>query len=398
MMDDAAHQGLERLVSDRERELQLLRAVAAVQKGRPSLERELRSLIAGGSHASENDDEAPTRPASEQAVTASEEINSLAASRRVSGITSAFRRSLETVFGAAPTNSGRPTRSIEPVAFVPRPAAQAGRRPRSQHANQSVQPRQAVRSRPQNSDDIVEEDGELIIQVPHDAAQDIETTPTPPIVAISRETNRGELRELQRTAMVGRRLRDPTFTARLERMLRTRLSDPDDRRTRDLVMQSISEARMQHRVRAPARGAPPAPVEQAETNAGNTDLGSLHNLNMVTGATFELLLSIQRTLQQDLAAALHNSDRGQVDTRLCAGPDRPTTIGQSQPTTTPPRLGACVVCCEAEVNTVFYKCGHLCACARCAHNLRSRRATCPICRAPVRDVIQVFLACATSSD
>lgn len=66
--------------------------------------------------------------------------------------------------------------------------------------------------------------------------------------------------------------------------------------------------------------------------------------------------------------------------------------------TPPPRgdggLGACVVCTDSEVDTVFYRCGHLATCARCAHALRRRRANCPICRAPVKDVIQVFRACA----
>ena len=56
------------------------------------------------------------------------------------------------------------------------------------------------------------------------------------------------------------------------------------------------------------------------------------------------------------------------------------------------RLGACLVCCEEEVSTVFYRCGHMCACAGCAHNLKQRRAQCPVCRAPIRDVVQAFLA------
>lgn len=47
--------------------------------------------------------------------------------------------------------------------------------------------------------------------------------------------------------------------------------------------------------------------------------------------------------------------------------------------------GRCVVCLEEPLGAVFIKCGHLCACQRCAATLRGK---CPICRrtGPVLDV------------
>eukprot|EP00930_Biecheleria_cincta_P064272 TRINITY_DN4982_c2_g1_i1.p1 TRINITY_DN4982_c2_g1~~TRINITY_DN4982_c2_g1_i1.p1 ORF type:complete len:519 (-),score=40.76 TRINITY_DN4982_c2_g1_i1:52-1608(-) len=53
----------------------------------------------------------------------------------------------------------------------------------------------------------------------------------------------------------------------------------------------------------------------------------------------------------------------------------------------------CVVCLDAKKTHAFVPCGHQCVCADCAHGLLPRRsgdATCPVCRASVSNVIQIF--------
>ena len=113
--------------------------------------------------------------------------------------------------------------------------------------------------------------------------------------------------------------------------------------------------------------------------------GELRNLQLLQGASFELLLSLQRNIQQELAAALH----------AAAAPPAPPVAASVAPAQRGSQgLGACVVCTDQEVSTLFYSCGHLCACARCAFTLKARKAPCPICRAPIRDVVQAYLACA----
>ena len=114
--------------------------------------------------------------------------------------------------------------------------------------------------------------------------------------------------------------------------------------------------------------------------------GDLRNLQLLQGASFELLLSLQRNIQQELAAALHAA---------AAAPPAPPVAATAEPAQRGSQgLGACVVCTDQECSTLFYSCGHLCACARCAFTLKARKAPCPICRAPIRDVVQAYLACA----
>jgi len=50
----------------------------------------------------------------------------------------------------------------------------------------------------------------------------------------------------------------------------------------------------------------------------------------------------------------------------------------------------CVVCTEGEADAVFYRCGHRACCLRCAHYLRFEKQPCPMCRAPIEDVIKVY--------
>jgi len=48
----------------------------------------------------------------------------------------------------------------------------------------------------------------------------------------------------------------------------------------------------------------------------------------------------------------------------------------------------CVVCMEAQKLVVFYKCGHICCCLKCAP--RFVKSRCPMCRQRVIDFIKIF--------
>lgn len=50
----------------------------------------------------------------------------------------------------------------------------------------------------------------------------------------------------------------------------------------------------------------------------------------------------------------------------------------------------CTVCYEREVNSVLYKCGHVCMCFECAIHVKEKGALCPICRQTIHDVIKIY--------
>ncbi|CAN4087106.1 unnamed protein product [Withania somnifera] len=50
--------------------------------------------------------------------------------------------------------------------------------------------------------------------------------------------------------------------------------------------------------------------------------------------------------------------------------------------------GNCCVCYEEPVDSLLYRCGHLCTCLKCAHELISGTGKCSICQAPITDVVR----------
>lgn len=55
-----------------------------------------------------------------------------------------------------------------------------------------------------------------------------------------------------------------------------------------------------------------------------------------------------------------------------------------------PRKGSCCICYEMQVNSLLYRCGHMCTCIKCAHELQWSSGKCPICRAPIVDVVRAY--------
>ncbi|KFK28640.1 hypothetical protein AALP_AA7G025800 [Arabis alpina] len=51
----------------------------------------------------------------------------------------------------------------------------------------------------------------------------------------------------------------------------------------------------------------------------------------------------------------------------------------------------CCICLEMPVDSLLYRCGHMCTCLKCAHELQWSSKKCPICMAPIVDVVRAFL-------
>ncbi|PRQ30179.1 putative transcription factor C2H2 family [Rosa chinensis] len=55
------------------------------------------------------------------------------------------------------------------------------------------------------------------------------------------------------------------------------------------------------------------------------------------------------------------------------------------------KKGNCRICNEAKIDSLLYRCGHMCTCLKCAHDLQWNRGKCPICRAPIADVVKAYM-------
>ncbi|CAN4083650.1 unnamed protein product [Withania somnifera] len=54
-------------------------------------------------------------------------------------------------------------------------------------------------------------------------------------------------------------------------------------------------------------------------------------------------------------------------------------------------LANCCICYEAQVDSLLYRCGHMCTCFRCAHELLWGTGKCPICETHIVDVVRAYI-------
>ncbi len=199
------------------------------------------------------------------------------------------------------------------------------------------------------------------------------------IEQLTREQVLTEMNHLVNQQLVSSILRSD-FRSRLEdRILdRLRRAGTDGERTRRLVQEAVASAQAprannEPRVLRPHRS---QFVSVPEIKELRDEIGELKSLMKLS---FELQLDMQRSMKQEISALVANTFRDSTSARL---------VNSSRIT----QEGHCVICTDNQVDSAFYQCGHMCACYVCSVNLKQMSHNCPVCRAPIKDILRVFKA------
>ena len=107
----------------------------------------------------------------------------------------------------------------------------------------------------------------------------------------------------------------------------------------------------------------------------------MNNMQRMLEACMDMQLELQRSIRQEVSAALNRST-GSSGVRDHDEYDKSKWECV--------RKGLCCICCEGNIDCLLYRCGHMCTCSKCAHQLLDSRKKCPMCRAPVVEVIRAY--------
>ncbi|XP_074286154.1 uncharacterized protein LOC141611502 [Silene latifolia] len=108
----------------------------------------------------------------------------------------------------------------------------------------------------------------------------------------------------------------------------------------------------------------------------------LNNMQSMLETCMDMQLELQRSVKQEVSAALSRSVNppDSLENRSLNDSSKWDCV----------RKGVCCICSNTNIDSLLYRCGHMCTCTKCADILVQGNGKCPMCMAPVVEVIRAY--------
>ncbi|KAG2637065.1 uncharacterized protein LOC120661387 [Panicum virgatum] len=100
----------------------------------------------------------------------------------------------------------------------------------------------------------------------------------------------------------------------------------------------------------------------------------LYELRKLVESCIASQVKMQQSIKEEVCSAL-----------------REAGLMPSQADTIAAKRGSCYICHRMQVDSLLYRCGHMCTCFNCANLLKSSGRSCPICQSPIDDAVRAQL-------
>ncbi|XP_041993095.1 uncharacterized protein LOC121743792 isoform X1 [Salvia splendens] len=112
-----------------------------------------------------------------------------------------------------------------------------------------------------------------------------------------------------------------------------------------------------------------------------------HGLNNMQGmleACMDMQLELQRSLHQEVSAALNRP--------ISSGDVAKDNQVRDESQWDHVKRGICCLCQHSKIDSLLYRCGHMCTCTNCAEHLVQSQGKCPMCCAPAVEAVRAYFA------